>query len=62
MLRKSAAAFLVLALISACSTIGAGINHCSIFEPILISQDDVLTEETAEQILEHNLIWQNLCP
>jgi len=48
-------------LLSACSTSGAGIDICSIMEPILISHDDVLTEGTARQILIHNEVYERVC-
>ena len=52
---------LLLMLLNACSTSGAGIDICSIMEPILISHDDVLTEGTARQILIHNEFYERVC-
>ena len=52
---------LTLMSLSACSTSGAGIDICSIMEPILISKDDILTDETARQILVHNEFYSRVC-
>lgn len=34
---------------------------CATWRPILIGQEDVLSRETAEQILAHNLTGRRLC-
>ncbi|KEP94111.1 hypothetical protein GJ36_05000 [Pasteurella multocida] len=34
---------------------------CDIAEPILISGNDTLTDETAREILKHNLVGRRLC-
>ena len=31
------------------------------FEPIYVSADDSVTEETAQQILQHNEVYESLC-
>ncbi len=36
-------------------------NSCPLIEPILVSEDDVLTDGTARQILIHNEMWERLC-
>jgi hypothetical protein len=53
--------FLLVLLLSSCSTSGAGTDLCVIIEPILISQEDVLTEGTARQILLHNEFYERVC-
>lgn len=35
---------------------------CIVDSPITISNDDVLTEQTAVQIESHNFLWDHLCP
>jgi len=53
--------FLLLMLLSSCSTSGAGIDVCVVIEPILISRDDILTEGTARQLLIHNEFYERIC-
>jgi len=53
-------------LLSGCATSGPEIRvvdlGCDWGRPILVSREDVLTEETAVQILAHNLILAERCP
>lgn len=51
----------LMLMLGACSTNGAGTDICSIMEPILISKDDILTDETARQILIHNEFYDRVC-
>lgn len=55
---------LVAALVSACAQIGVGpIDRaavCAGWRPILVSPRDVLTEETAREILAHNLYGERI--
>lgn len=54
-------------LLSSCATIGGetrrGVNQaaCIAFHPVYISCYDVLTDETARQILSNNVIGEELC-
>lgn len=49
-------------LASACSTSGPVTEGaCAWVKPIYVSRDDVLTDETARQILTHNETWQVNC-
>lgn len=54
---RSTLTLCALALLTGCATIGPGTEDqvCAGWKPILISQADVLTEETARQIEGHNL-------
>lgn len=36
-------------------------DYCSIYKPILVSEQDVLTDGTVEQILRANETWQEIC-
>ena len=58
-----AATALGAALLSGCSGTGAvtDLNGCDWTAYILASNDDVLTEGTAAQIENHNLIRQKTC-
>lgn len=52
-------------LLTACATSGRGIEvvdaGCYWTAPIYVSQADELTDETASQILAHNLTWERRC-
>jgi hypothetical protein len=49
-------------LLASCLTSGNAVNNsCSLIEPILISEEDRLTNATARQILIHNETWEQLC-
>jgi len=50
-----------LILASGCAMSGSVISGCGMFEPILTSRHDVLTDGTARQILAHNDIGRGLC-
>ena len=47
-------------LLASCGNGGAG-NECSWVEPILIHDDDRLTDGTAEQIWALNESWDKIC-
>lgn len=53
----------LLILLSACEMSGParGVDACGPWRPILVSQEDVLSAETARQILAHNVIGLELC-
>lgn len=48
-------------LLTGCATSGAVTNYCDISKPVYISKQDVLTDGTAKQILQHNETWQRIC-
>ena len=49
-------------LLTSCLTNGNAVtDSCSLIEPILISDEDRLTNSTARQILIHNEAWEQLC-
>lgn len=48
--------------ISGCATNGSVIDTaCAWVRPIMVSRDDVLTDETARSILIHNETWERVC-
>lgn len=55
--------FLLLILFSTqgCLTAGSADNSCSGFRAILISDEDVLSRDTADQILGHNIFGERRC-
>lgn len=52
---------LMLMFVSACKSGPAIDMSCAWVRPIMISRQDVLTDETARQILTLNETWQSLC-
>lgn len=50
-----------LILLPSCATSGLVTDPCSVLRPILVSQQDTLSRETAQQILANNLTWERLC-
>lgn len=52
---------MVALLLTGCGKTTAVIKDCLFARPIYISQSDELTEETAEQILNHNLNVEDIC-
>lgn len=61
MRRSAIAVAIAVATLTACAGNSFDDNFCLVAEPILISLEDEITPETAEQILEHNLIYERLC-
>lgn len=62
MFRKTLAVLLTALLLSGCATSGLGTDGaCSVFAPIWISKEDVLTDLTARQILIHNETGAAVC-
>ncbi len=56
----------LVVLLLASSAIGCASHSpppafCAVAAPIYVAQEDVFTDKTAEQVLEHNLIGQRLC-
>lgn len=49
----------ILLLLTGCGATGAA--DCSAWRPILVSDDDQLTEPTARDILAHNLAGRRIC-
>lgn len=63
-LRKWSARTLLLALTlaaSACATVGPSASACGWVKPVYVHPDDVLTDRTVEQILNHNEKWSEIC-
>ena len=52
-------------LLTACGgtgpVIGETHDYCALTDPILIGSADTLSEDTASDILEHNLLREELC-
>ena len=46
---------------SGCATVPAVSDYCRAFTPILIDKADVLSDETAKQILAADETWKRLC-
>jgi hypothetical protein len=58
----SASALVSALLLSGCGTPGpVPSDGCSWTRPILVSGDDVLTEDTAGQVLAHNETGARIC-
>ena len=55
------AGILALLLMSSCAASGRGTDFCAVDGPIFVSKDDVLTEATAADILDHNDFWEKEC-
>ncbi len=52
--------FLMTGLLNACA-VGSVSDGCAWVEPIIISPDDILTRQTAEQIVTLNEDWEENC-
>jgi hypothetical protein len=62
MLTKIFAAASMALLLTGCGLTGRATDTaCVAFGPIYVSQQDTLTDGTAEQILAHNLTGKKLC-
>lgn len=48
-------------LLSGCATVGPATDQCDWAKPIYVSQDDVLTDGTAKQILTHDETGKAIC-
>lgn len=57
-----AIAFIAL-LMSGCACLPklSSYDYCATARPVMISKSDVLTDETAKQILAGNKTWAKLC-
>lgn len=61
-LKETCIGFLVLLLLTGCWTSGPVTDGaCGWVKPVYISRNDVLTDETARQILVHNETWEATC-
>lgn len=58
---SNAALLLSLSLLTSCGDTGRGTDVCLPWRPILVSKKDVLTEDTARQILTHNETGRTVC-
>lgn len=61
MWRMLSAAAATALLLTGCVSNGPGTDGCEWSRPIYISRADVLTEGTAQQILEHNETGARIC-
>lgn len=62
MFKLRLAGCLLLTCVSGCATNGHVIDtSCAWAKPILVSRQDVLTDETTRQVLSHNETWERLC-
>jgi hypothetical protein len=50
-----------LLLLTGCATGGPATEFCVVSRPILVSRADVLTDETARQLLSHNETGARVC-
>lgn len=49
-------------LLTSCAKIGRANNsYCQIAKPIYIAPEDVLTDTTAREVLEHNRTGKKIC-
>ena len=51
----------MMLLLSGCESVGGEAAFCSWSFPILISDADSISNDTARQILSHNLTWEKFC-
>lgn len=52
----------ILTLLTACASAGpATDSFCAVSSPIMVSKSDVLTNDTARQILAHNRFGEQKC-
>lgn len=52
---------ILLLLLAGCTGISGPVVDCAAWRPITIEADDMLTRETARQVLAHNLTGRRLC-
>ena len=48
-------------ILSGCATVPAVSDYCRAFTPIYVNKADVLSDETAKQILAADETWAKLC-
>lgn len=60
-MRKTCALLASLTLLPGCEIAGLATDPCATLRPVIVSRSDVLTPETARQILAHNEAWARLC-
>lgn len=48
-------------ILAGCASQGNGTDFCAVDNPIYVSRNDVLTEQTAAEILDHNDTWEKQC-
>lgn len=52
----------LLRLLASCATTGLETKTaCEVFQPIYVSKNDRLTDDSAKEILRHNLLGAKLC-
>lgn len=55
------AVLVIASSVTGCASHSPPPAFCAVAAPIYVAQEDVFTDKTAEQVLEHNLIGQRLC-
>ncbi|EBP3777671.1 hypothetical protein CF88_18125 [Salmonella enterica subsp. enterica] len=60
---KALLLFIVSCMVSGCviKTQTSGVLFCDAANPIYVSIEDLMTEETERQILTHNMVGERLC-
>ncbi len=60
---KALLLFIVSCMVSGCviKTQTSGVLFCDAANPIYVSNEDLMTEETERQILTHNMVGERLC-
>lgn len=59
--RMKFAASILLLLTASCARNGSADSFCVAARPILVADEDVLTDQTARDILAHNKTVERLC-
>lgn len=52
---------LMTSAVSACASGSAVRDYCVLAGPIYVGREDVLSDETVRQILQHNESWEKIC-
>ena len=52
---------IAVVLLTGCVRGGPVSNFCLVYKPVYVSPADIITDETAEPILENNITWKRLC-
>lgn len=47
--------------VSACVGGNVADSYCALANPIFVGREDVLSDETVHQILNHNETWEKIC-
>lgn len=52
---------IAVALLTGCARNSHVSNFCLIYRVVYVTPADIITDETAEPILENNITWKRLC-